>query len=113
MAAFVRSVVAVIIRAAVLWIAGWVAAHGGPQFTDSEIGKVVAEATPVVLVIIWSIYQKFHARQKLMVAQASGKPVSENHVDVMVSSGQAPSVLTEAHVVPTLQPMTDSAIVTK
>ena len=56
--------------------------------------------------LVWSIYQKFKSRRKVaqLTAQASGSPVSENHVNMLVASGQAPSVMTEPHVAPTLGP---------
>lgn len=99
---FVQQVIGVVVRAAIVWIAAWVAAHGGPQYGESEIAKVVAEATPVILVIVWSIWQKFKSRQKLMVAMASPSAVSENHLDLHVASVQPPSVLTPRREVPTI-----------
>lgn len=100
---FVQQVIGAVVRAAVIWLAAWVAAHGGPTYTDSEIGKVVAEATPVILVVLWSVYQKYRSRQKLMVAMASTAPVSENHLDMAVASVTPPSVLTPPHEIPTVQ----------
>lgn len=110
---FVQQVIGVVVRAAILWIAAWVAAHGGPTFTESQVAKIVAEATPVVLVVLWSILQKYKSHQRFQIAAAAGRPVSENHVEMMLSSGQAPSVLTEPHVIPILATPSASAIVTK
>jgi hypothetical protein len=99
---FVQQIIGVVIRAAVIALATWVASHGGPKFTDDQVGKAIAEATPVAAVLAWSIYQKFKSRQKLLTAQASGGPVSENHVEMMVGAGQAPSVMTAKHDTPVL-----------
>lgn len=99
---FVQSIIGVVIRAAVVALATWVAAHGGPSFTDDQVTKIVSEVVPVAAVIAWSIYQKFRARQKLMVAQAAPHPLSENHVEMLIASGQAPSVMTPKHESPSL-----------
>ena len=104
MPTFVQQVIGVFVRAAIIAIATWVAAHGGPTFTDDQIAKAIVEATPVAAVLVWSVYQKFKSRQAQLTAQASGSPVSENHVNMLVASGQAPSVMTEPHVAPTLGP---------
>jgi hypothetical protein len=101
---FVQQIIGTVVRAAVMFAVGWLAAHGGPQFTNDQVAKFVAEVTPVLAVLAWSIYQKYRGRQKLLTAQAAGSPVSENHVELMVSAGQSPSVLTPKHEAPTLQP---------
>lgn len=101
---FVQQVIGVFVRAAVIALATWVAAHGGPKFTEDQLTKVITEATPVVLVLVWSIYQKFRSRQKLLAAAASPHPLSENHVEMIVGSGQAPSVMTPRHEAPKLEP---------
>jgi hypothetical protein len=99
---FVQSIIGVVVRAAVVFLVGWVAAHGGPTFTQDQVTKFIAEATPLAAVLLWSFYQKFRARQKLMVAQAAPHPLSENNVEMLVASGQAPSVMTPKHESPTL-----------
>jgi type VI protein secretion system component VasK len=103
---FVQQVIGAVVRAVIIWLAAYVAAHGGPSYADDQIGKIVAEATPVVLVVLWSIYQKYKSRQKLMFALASTAPTSENHVDAAMSSTQhqPPSVMTPPHEVPTVTP---------
>jgi|SRR6185436_12546448 len=100
---FVQQIVGVFVRAAIIAIVTWVAAHGGPSFTNDQVTKAITEITPVLAVLAWSVYQKFKSRQKLMTAQAAGTPVSENHVEMMVADGQAPSVMTEKHEAPSLQ----------
>lgn len=100
---FYQQMIGTVVRAALVALSTWMAAHGGPSFTDNQIAKAVAEATPVLIAILWSFWQKYKSRIKLLTAQAAGSPVSENHVDMMVASGQAPSVFTPKHEAPTLQ----------
>jgi hypothetical protein len=99
---FVQQIIGTVVRAAVVFAVGWLAAHGGPSFTNDQVTKFITEATPVAAVLVWSIWQKYKGRQKLMTAQASSGPVSENHVEMLVGSGQAPSVMTEKHETPKL-----------
>lgn len=101
---FVQQIVGTVVRAAVMFAVGWLAAHGGPHFTDDQVTKFIAEATPAVAVLAWSIYQKYRGRKKMLAAAAASHPISENHVEMLVASGQAPSVLTPKHEAPTLQP---------
>lgn len=103
---FVQQIIGTLVRSAVLFLVGWVAAHGGPKFAEDQVTKFITEATPVAAMIAWSIWQKYRSRQKLMTAQAAGSPISENHVEMLVSAGQAPSVLTEKHEAPKLEPPT-------
>lgn len=100
---FVQQIVGVVVRAAVVFLAGWVAAHGGPTFTNDQVTKAVTEIVPVVAVLLWSFYQKYHGRQKLMTALASNAGSSENHVEMLVAQGASPSVLTPKHEAPLLQ----------
>jgi hypothetical protein len=100
---FVQQIVGVVVRVAVVFLAGWVAAHGGPTYTNDQIAKAVTEIVPVVAILLWSFYQKYHGRQKLLTALASNAGTSENHVEMLVSQGQAPSVMTPKHEAPTLQ----------
>lgn len=99
---FVLQVVGVFVRAAVVALATWVAAHGGPTFTDNQIAKAATEIAPVAAVLLWSLWQKFHGRQKLMTALASSAGLSENHVEMLVADGRAPSVFTPKHEAPAL-----------
>lgn len=100
---FVQQVLGVLVRMAVVFLSGWVAAHGGSALSDDQIGKVVSAAVPVLAVLAWSVWQKYQSRRKLLTALASNGTLSENHVELMVGSGQAPSVLTPKHEAPVLQ----------
>jgi hypothetical protein len=99
----VQQIIGTVVRAAVMFAVGWLASHGGPSLSNDAVTKFITEATPVAAVLVWSIYQKFKNRQQLMVAQASGAPLSENSVKAIVASGAAPSVMTPPHETPTLQ----------
>lgn len=102
MPTFISQIIATLVRAAVIWASGWLAAHGGPTFTDDQIGKFVAETVPLIAMVAWSVWEKYRSRQKQLTAQASPGPVSEHHVDQAVAAGAAPSVLTKPNEVPSL-----------
>lgn len=99
---FVSQVIGVLVRAVVVFLVGWIAAHGGPSFTDDQVTKVVSEIVPLAAVLAWSLWQKYRGRQKLLTGIASNAGLSENHVEMLVASGQAPSIMTPKHVSPTL-----------
>lgn len=99
---FWQQVIGALVRGALFILSGWLKAHGGPSFTDNQLAKAVAEATPVAVAITWSIYQKYKQRQKQLTAGALSQPASEAHVDMLVASGRAPSVMTQKHETPTL-----------
>lgn len=101
---FFQQIVGTFVRAALVFASGWMAAHGGPSYTDDQLAKAVTSVTPVVVAVAWSIWQKYRARQKQLTAAAIG-PASENLVALLVGAGQAPSVLSPQHEPPTLTPV--------
>lgn len=109
MPTIIQQWIGVLVRAAILMITTWVAAHGGPSFTNDQVTKVVTDITPVLAVLLWSFWQKYKSRQKLLTAQASPIRLSERHVEMLVASGQAPSVMTERHELPSLEPAPPAA----
>jgi hypothetical protein len=101
---FIQEIIGTVVRIVVVFFAGWLTAHGGPQFTNDQVTKFVTEATPIAAVLVWSIWSKYRARQKLLTAQAAGGVVSERTVEKLVGAGQAPSVMTPKHEEPMLEP---------
>ena len=100
MSPFLQQIVGTLVRAALVWLSAWLAAHGGPTFTDNQIAKAVAELTPVALAIVWSIWQKYHGRLKLLTALASPQTMSEKQVELAVATGSSPAVNTPKTDVP-------------
>jgi len=90
---FIQQIIGAIVRAAVLWGAGYLAAHAGITLTDSQTTKIIEYLVPVLAVLAWSIYQKYFNRQKLVTAQAMPAGVTEAHIEAKIAAGGAPSVL--------------------
>jgi hypothetical protein len=84
-------------------IIGWVAAHGGPTFTDDQVVKFVAEATPVLAVVAWSVYTKYFGRLKLNTALFEAQK-TEKQLEAQVRDPDYtnPSILTQKHEIPQL-----------
>jgi type VI protein secretion system component VasK len=95
MSPFLSQVLGVFVRAAVVWVAGYLAAHGGVTLTEDQITKSVTYLVPVVGVIGWSIYSKYLGRVKFLTA-ASVAARSEREIEQIVSDPTVknPSVMT-------------------
>ena len=100
MSPFLKEIVGAIVRMAVVWLAGWLAANANVTLTEDQIGKIVAYGTPVALMAAWTFYQKYVGRQKLLTAQAMRGGVSEAEVEAEVKKGNAPPVNTPRGVAP-------------
>lgn len=98
---FISQIVGAIVRALIMWVAGYLAAQG-VTVSDDQVMQAVKWLTPLVVTLAWSIWQKFHGRQKLLVALASPRPMSESEVERKVADpGPNPSVLTPKTEIPT------------
>lgn len=99
---YVQQVIGVLVRAAIVWFAGYLAAHGGPTFTDDQVTKAVTEIATLLAVLGWSIYTKYQSRVKYHTALASTVPMSDAQAEwkVKANPAAAPSVLTAKDEIP-------------
>lgn len=97
---FISQIIGVLVRAALVWLAGYLNSHG-INIGDSQVTQVVTWATPLVAALAWSAYQKFHGRQKLLTAQAAAN-LTEHEVEARVADPKTPnpSVMTPKSEVP-------------
>ena len=65
-----------------------------------ELGK----AAVVLVVGVWSFYQKYVGRQKLLTAAASSVSMSEAEIIETIANGRAVRVTTPAETVPLIRP---------
>jgi hypothetical protein len=93
---FVQQIIGVIVRVSIVWLAG----KFGANLSDDEAVKYAAEIAPVLAVLAWSIYQKYRGRLKLLTAQVAPAGKTEQQIESMVNSGQAPPVNTPKDRVP-------------
>ncbi len=97
---FISQLIGVAVRTVLVWLAGYLNAHG-VNVGDSQVTQVVTWATPLVAAVAWSAYQKFHGRQKLLTA-AGAANLTEHEVEAIVADPQKPnpSVLTSKNELP-------------
>lgn len=87
---FIQQIIGSVVRVVIVWLA----AQFGAELSEDEIVKWTAQVLPIVLVVGWSIWQKYRGRQKLLMAAASPQVLSEKQVEGMVAAGLAPPVNT-------------------
>jgi hypothetical protein len=87
---FIQQILGVLVRAAVVWAAGYLAAHANITLTDDQIGSVVAYVVPVLAVLAWSLYSKYHGRLKFLIAAGSPHVMTEHEVEAIVRDPAKP-----------------------
>lgn len=90
---FVQQIIGTVVRAALVWLAAWLATRH-VTISDSQVLQLAAWATPLLAALAWSVWQKYGARQKQLVAQTMRAGVTEAQVESRLANGPAPSVLT-------------------
>jgi len=93
---FLRQILGTLVRAAILWLA----AKFGADISDDEAVKLAGQIVPILIVVGWSVYQKYRGRLKLLAGLASSHRMTEHEVEAIVSAGDAPAVSTPKTVVP-------------
>lgn len=99
---FIQQILGALVRVAVVWAAGYLAAHAGITLSDSQIGSIVTYLVPVVAVVVWSLYSKYIGRQKLLTALGTHGLLTEHEVEAIVAdpAQPTPSILTPKNEVP-------------
>lgn len=99
---FIQQILGVFIRGAVVWAAGYLAAHAGVTLSEDQIGSIVTYLVPVVAVIAWSLYSKYKGRVKLLTALGTHGVLTEHEVEAIVADPATPnpSVMTPKSAVP-------------
>lgn len=98
---FIQQIIGALVRLLVVWFGGFLAAKAGITLTESQITDLVLWLTPMVLILAWSIWQKFNGEQQLVTAQATAG-MSREDVDAKVKDPAVPtpSVLTPKDEIP-------------
>lgn len=97
-APFLKQIVSALVRIAIVWLA----TKFGASVSDDQVTQLTAQIAPVLLVVAWSLYDKYHGRLKLLTAAAAPYAVTEAQVERAVAAGDAPSVLTPKRSIPAL-----------
>ena len=88
---FVQQVLGVLVRAVVVWLAGYLAAHANVTLSEDQIGSIVTYLVPVVAVLAWSVYQKHRGRVKFLTAAAAPYAMTEHEIEAVVSDPAIPT----------------------
>lgn len=99
---FLQQILGVLIRVAVVWLAGYLQAQAGVTFSEDQIGQLVTYLTPVAGVAAYAIYQHYRGRLKFLTAAAAPYAMSEHEIEAIVRDPAlpSPSVNTPKHVIP-------------
>lgn len=84
---FVQQIIGVVVRTLIVWIA----TKFGAKLSDDQLVQITAQVLPVVLVLTWSVWQKYHGRLKLLTALGSNKVMTEHEVETRVNDPATPS----------------------
>jgi uncharacterized membrane protein YqjE len=98
-----------ILRYVAGFLLGVMLSHG--VITDEQstrfLNEIAAPTTVLwvigMLPLVWSMWQKFRSRQKLLTALASPTTTTEDKIQKTVDLGLAPSITTPKSEVPTLK----------
>lgn len=95
-----QSALGSILRWGLAIFAGYLVKAGTWEATEAE--TYVGAAALALLALGWSLWQKYHARIKLLVALTLPHGSTEKDVNAKVAIGHFPSVMTTADTAPTL-----------
>lgn len=87
----IRGALAMFLRQAVIFIAGWLGMSGALDPYMNDLAQWSSTAVVVVFTVGSALYAKFKERQKLVTALAAPHPITEHEAEAMVKN---PSVMT-------------------
>jgi hypothetical protein len=87
---FVLQILGLLVRAAVVAVAGYLAGRAHITLSEEQIKEIVRYLTPIVGVVAWSFYSKYVGRRKLLTA-ASAASVTEAEIEKMVADPAIPN----------------------
>ena len=97
---FLNEILGSIIRTGVAFVLGWFVNH--QLITSDQATAWATGITGAVLILLWSIWQKYRSRQKLLTAMASPAGATERRIEASVAAGDAPPVSVPKNVPPYL-----------
>ena len=77
-----------IIRWLLTFGAGWFITRG--IWTEAEASTYIGGATVAILALLWSLWQKYRSRLKLVTAMATPSRTNERAVEALIADGGAP-----------------------
>jgi hypothetical protein len=96
---FVQKLIGSVVRAALVALGGFLSAQAIAN--PEQISSFVEAAIPVIVGLVWSVWEKYTSRQKLVTTQAIAE-VTEHQVEAKIKEGAAPSVTVAKNTVPPL-----------
>src|SRR5262245_9450653 len=93
---FVQQVLGVVARGAVIWIGAKI----GNTVTQDDAAQIVVQYVLPAAMLLWSVYQKYANRQKLVTALATPAKMREQQLEGPIKDGKAAAVTTQKHEIP-------------
>lgn len=87
----VKLILQAVVKVAVVWLAGFLAAHANLTLSEAQIGALVTYLTPVALVLVWSIMQHFRNRKLLLTALMTPWAMTEREVRDRLKDPRVPT----------------------
>ena len=88
---FVQQIIGIAVRSLMLIVAGWLAAHGGETYSESQIAHAVEVAVPVVAAVVWAIWTRYGSRLKLVTALGHDGPATEAQIEAKIANPNTPN----------------------
>jgi hypothetical protein len=87
-----------IVRWALTFLAGWFVQRG--IWSQADATQYVTAGSVALVTLGWSLWQKYAARVKLVMALSAHLPMSEETLEKRIEAGGVPSTTTPKDVVP-------------
>lgn len=97
---FVQDIGGAVVRTLIGIMLGWLVKQ--QLITGEQAEAWITGLSGAVIILAWSLYQKYTSRQKLVTALASPAGSTERRVEQVISEGDAPPVTIPKHVPPYL-----------
>jgi hypothetical protein len=84
----VQKVIAAVVRFVLASAFGWLLKRG-VELSEADLATFMTIAVPAIVggvPFVWSIWEKFHARRKLVTALATPHTASENDIEEMIKN---------------------------
>jgi hypothetical protein len=97
---FLNDILGAVIRTLAAGLVGWLVNH--QLLSNDQAEAWVTGITGGALVLLWSIWQKYRSRRKLLTAMASDAGATEHEIEQVVQDGGSPPVTVQKDVAPFL-----------
>lgn len=99
---FVQKLIGSVVRALLVGAGGYLVAKA--VASEADVSGIVESLTPILAGLVWSFYEKYNSRQKLLTAQVMPAGATEEQVKAQIKFVGAPPVTLAIDQVPYTPP---------